>query len=104
MSSASSSSSSIAARGRLAVLAAHLAAAASLESSPISLEAECVSAQVPPPGNLQGSLTIVDDRTGKKYRIPVSQHSTVKASDFKKVKEKKKAKSFFVFCILMVHF
>ncbi|KAJ6680312.1 CITRATE SYNTHASE [Salix purpurea] len=40
---------------------------------------------VSPPGNLQGALTVIDERTGKKYRIPVSQDGTVKSSDFKKI-------------------
>ncbi|EEF29688.1 citrate synthase, putative [Ricinus communis] len=81
----SKSDSSIAARGRLAVLTAHLAAATCLDAATISLEANCVSAQVPPPGNLQGSLTVVDERSGKKYKIPVSENGTVKSSDFKKI-------------------
>lgn len=83
MSNSDSSSSSVAARGRLAVLAAHLAAAVSI--SPAVLEPQCVSAHVSPPGNLQGTLTVIDERTGKKYQIQVSKHGTVKASDFKKV-------------------
>ncbi|KAF2290643.1 hypothetical protein GH714_014845 [Hevea brasiliensis] len=83
MSESDSSLSSVSARGRLAVLAAHLAAASSI--SPAVLEAQCVSAHVSPPENLQGTLTVVDERTGKKYQIQVSKHGTVKASDFKKI-------------------
>lgn len=83
MSKSDSSSFSLAARGRLAVLSAHLTAAAAI--SPPVLDAQCVSAQVPLPGNLQGTLTVIDERTGKKYQIQVSEHGTVKASDFKKV-------------------
>lgn len=77
------------ARGRLAVLATHLStipADPPLTFSDV-LEKSCVSSQslVPPPPNLKGSITIVDDRTGKNYQIPVSEDGTVKATDFKKV-------------------
>lgn len=73
------------ARNRLAVLSAHLTGA-SIDDDP-NLEPNCVSAQnpVPSPGNLKGSLTVIDDRTGKSYRIQVSQEGTVKATDLKKV-------------------
>lgn len=79
------SSSAVTARGRLAVLTAHLASTESNQGR--FIEPWCASAQsmVPPPGNLKGSLTVVDERTGKRYQIPVSQEGTVKATDFKKV-------------------
>ncbi|KAB5527537.1 hypothetical protein DKX38_021384 [Salix brachista] len=80
-----SDSSPETARSRLAVLTAHLVGATTLESSSSSIDLSCVSAQVSPPGNLQGALTVIDERTGKKYRIPVSQDGTVKSSDFKKI-------------------
>ncbi|KAG6748576.1 hypothetical protein POTOM_048505 [Populus tomentosa] len=79
-----SDSSPETARSRLAVLTAHLVGATTLESSS-SINRSCVSAQVSPPGNLRGVLTVIDERTGKKYQIPVSQDGTVKASDFKKI-------------------
>lgn len=76
------------ARSRLAVLAAHLSAA-TLESPlmPSSLEANCVSARtmVPPPEILKGTLTIVDERTGKRYQVQISEEGTIKATDLKKV-------------------
>ena len=80
----------VTARGRLAVLSAHLAVAAAPGPSEISgsaLEPSIVSAQtfVPPPGNLKGSITVVDERTGKKYQFQVSDEGTVKATDLKKV-------------------
>lgn len=83
--------SSIVARNRLAVLAAHLSAAA-LEPPEMasSLEAHCVSARTllpPPPEMLKGSLTIVDERTGKRYQIQISEEGTIKATDLKKVQE-----------------
>ena len=78
------------ARHRLAVLAAHLSAA-SLEPPVMasSLEAHCVSAQtmVAPPELVKGTLTIVDERTGKRYQVQVSEEGTIKATDLKKVHE-----------------
>ncbi|RWW02962.1 hypothetical protein GW17_00033920 [Ensete ventricosum] len=75
------------ARGRLAVLSAHLAADLSsfgltpaLERSPaLSVEASR------PSGNLGGSMTVIDERTVYKYVLQVSPEGTVKAPDFKKV-------------------
>ncbi|KAL4575524.1 hypothetical protein LXL04_022371 [Taraxacum kok-saghyz] len=79
--------SSVAARGRLAVLSAHLSAC--LESSAFTpvLESSCTSAQVfvAPPPNLKGSLVIADERTGKKYKVQVSEEGTVRATDLKKI-------------------
>ncbi|XP_071685627.1 citrate synthase, glyoxysomal-like [Rutidosis leptorrhynchoides] len=78
---------SIVARGRLAVLSAHLSACIEPNDFTPVLESSPVSAQVfvSPPPNLKGSLTIADDRTGKKYKIQVSDHGTVKATDLKKI-------------------
>ncbi|GFS45465.1 citrate synthase 2 [Actinidia rufa] len=80
---------SIVARARLAVLSAHLSASVESDaffSSP-AIEASCVSAQtfVAPPPNVRGSLTVVDERTGKKYQVQVSDEGTVKATDLKKI-------------------
>ncbi|KAJ9554022.1 hypothetical protein OSB04_018067 [Centaurea solstitialis] len=80
--------SSVVARGRLAVLSAHLSAC--LESTAFTLpvlESSCTSAQVfvAPPPNLKGSLAIADERTGKKYRVQVSDEGTVRATDLKKI-------------------
>lgn len=77
---------SISARGRLTVLSAHLTAISAVESPPL-LDASGASAQsnVPPSGNLKGSLTVTDRRTGKNYEIQVSEEGAVKATDFKKV-------------------
>ena len=79
--------SAVVARGRLAVLTAHLAASTECIEVAPALEPNCLSAQtvVPPPGNLRGSLTVVDERTGKKYQVPVSEEGTVKATELKKV-------------------
>lgn len=77
--------STLLAQSRLAILSSHLIPTP--ESSSSSLESSVVSSQnlIPPPANLKGSLTIVDERTGKKYQIQVSGDGTVKATDFKKI-------------------
>jgi citrate synthase len=69
------------ARGRLAVLSAHLApssgeAAAGLQRSPVSAAV---------PGPRAGALSVVDARTGKRHEVKVSEDGTVRATDFKKV-------------------
>ena len=79
------------AQARLAVLSAHLSASVESDaffSSP-AIEASCVSAQtfVAPTPNVRGSLAFVDERTGKKYQVQVSDEGTVKATDLKKVYE-----------------
>ncbi|KAE9457572.1 hypothetical protein C3L33_10526, partial [Rhododendron williamsianum] len=78
---------STSARGRLAVLSAHLSACVEPDAFSPAIEASCVSAQtfVAPPPNLKGSLAIVDERTGKKYQVEVSDEGTVKATDLKKI-------------------
>ncbi|KAJ9682697.1 hypothetical protein PVL29_018593 [Vitis rotundifolia] len=65
--------SSALARSRLAVLSAHVEAC--LKSSSFGS----------PAGDLKGSLTIVDDRTGKMYQVRFSSHGIVKATDLKKI-------------------
>ncbi|CAL9236662.1 unnamed protein product [Arabidopsis halleri] len=71
-------------RARLAILSGHLAEGK--QDSP-AIERWCTSADtsVAPLGSLKGTLTIVDERTGKKYKVPVSDDGTVKAVDFKKI-------------------
>ncbi|KAK1393373.1 Citrate synthase [Heracleum sosnowskyi] len=83
MESLDNSSSSAIARSRLSVISSHLFASSAAADS--ILETSVVSAAVPPPPNVNGSLTIVDDRTGKKYGIQVSDHGTIKATDLKKI-------------------
>nr|CAN80865.1 hypothetical protein VITISV_042488 [Vitis vinifera] len=79
--------SSALARSRLAILSAHLEACLKSSSFGSVIQPSCVSAQsgIQPPGDLKGSLTIVDDRTAKKYQVQVSSHGTVKATDLKKI-------------------
>ncbi|XWS33022.1 hypothetical protein CRYUN_Cryun22dG0041700 [Craigia yunnanensis] len=83
MSSTEEQSSKV--KARLAVLSAHLAAPDwySNNFSTTVLEPWCVSAQTI--GSVGGSLTVVDERTGKKYQVLVSSEGTVKATDFKKI-------------------
>lgn len=86
MSSVSSESPVVVARGRLAMLSAHLRPSTTepLDLRPVLLSAHS-SISSSPPDNLKGSLTIVDERTGKKYQIEVSEDGTIKATDIKKV-------------------
>ncbi|EXB41558.1 hypothetical protein L484_013633 [Morus notabilis] len=96
------------ARAHLAVLSAHLASA-SLEPTKLfgsaALEPNCVSAQtfVPPLPNLKGSLTVVDERTGRSYQVQASDEGTVKATDLKKIttgrNEKVPDEMKIVFCV-----
>lgn len=70
---------------RLSILQGHLESGSSVAST--TLEAFTVSAEIAPQfSGGAGSLTIVDNRTGKKYEIPISEGGTVKATDFKKVR------------------
>lgn len=63
---------------RLAVLSAHLEVS---DPMPAATEQWCTSSA----RSLKGNLTIVDERTGKKYQVPVSEEGTVKSIDLKKV-------------------
>lgn len=38
------------------------------------------------PGGGPGTLTVADNRTGKKYEIPISDHGTINATDLKQIK------------------
>lgn len=75
------------ARGRLAVLSAHLSAATDCSGAISSgiLEYSGCSAAVPPPPNSKGLMTLIDERTGKKYQVQISEEGTIKATDLKKV-------------------
>lgn len=77
------------ANARLAVLSAHLAVSdtVGLEQVLPAIEPLCTSAHTSAAlhGSLKGNLTIIDERTGKKYQVPVSELGTVKSVDLKKV-------------------
>lgn len=81
--------SSVLASSRLAILHAHLGVSSSPKSSSFDsmIQPSPVSAQsaIQPPGDLKGSLNIIDNRTGKTYLVQVSSDGTIKATDLKKV-------------------
>lgn len=68
---------------RLAALQRHLGPppphAASLEAQPTSAELRAA------PGGGPGSLSITDNRTGRRYEVPISEHGTIKAMDLKQI-------------------
>ncbi|XP_073280860.1 citrate synthase, glyoxysomal-like [Primulina huaijiensis] len=75
------------ARGRLAVLSSHLSAP-NVKAGTVStgiLESSTCSAAVEPPVDVRGSLEIIDQRTGKRYQVQVSEEGTLKATDLKKI-------------------
>ena len=51
--------------------------------TPILTKAEASTR--PKPGGGEGTLTVVDNRTGKKYEIKISEGGTIKATDLKKI-------------------
>ena len=75
-----SSSSSSPHLNRLAVLSAHLQDA-NVSSHQILERFETLSSE----DKSRNSLTVIDNRTGKRYDIPISQGGTIKATDFKQV-------------------
>lgn len=59
-------------------------------SSPSMLEVFTVSGETTPDfSGGPGTLTVVDNRTGKKYEFKISKGGTIKAMDFKNVNEMK---------------
>lgn len=71
---------------RLAILRGHLESGSNYSSR--SLEAVTTSAEIAPKfSGGAGTLTVVDNRTGKKYEFEISEGGTVKATDFKKVRK-----------------
>eukprot|EP00803_Ostreobium_quekettii_P000859 evm.model.scf_2011.4 EVM.evm.TU.scf_2011.4 scf_2011:21701-29483(+) len=73
--------------GRLAVLAGHFGKSSNDEVGGAMLKAGGASAVAEgPPGSKEGRLTIVDERTGKRYSITISEGGTIKASDLKQIK------------------
>ncbi|XP_052735998.1 citrate synthase, glyoxysomal isoform X2 [Vigna angularis] len=82
MSNNSDEAIAVLARGRLAMLAAHFRPSEHTDRD--VLHHLPLSAQFLPL-NLAGNLTVVDDRTGKKYQLQVSKEGTVRASDLKKI-------------------
>ena len=79
-----------AAADRIAALQRHLQAHRLESDSENSIEAQYTKAddspkERPAPGGGPGSLSVVDNRTGKKYEIPISDHGTIKGTELKKI-------------------
>uniref|UniRef100_A0A7I4AFA3 Citrate synthase n=1 Tax=Physcomitrium patens TaxID=3218 RepID=A0A7I4AFA3_PHYPA len=69
---------------RVAILRNHLESGNT--SSSHSLETLAVSAEIAPKfSGGSGTLTVVDNRTGKKYEFEISEGGTLKATDFQKI-------------------
>jgi hypothetical protein len=74
---------------RMSILAGHLEQPFFSGTQQQQLEASIVSAEIAPsPGGGAGTLSVIDNRTGKRYQLEISDAGTVKATDFKKVKGK----------------
>lgn len=81
---------SSAAASRIAALQRHLQAHRDESDAEQCVEvqntkAESDSKERPAPGGGPGSLSVLDNRTGKKYEIPISDHGTIKGTDLKKI-------------------
>lgn len=86
----SSNMQSSAAAVRIAALQRHLQAHRDESDAEQCIEvqntkAETDSKERPAPGGGPGSLSVLDNRTGKKYEIPISDHGTIKGTDLKKI-------------------
>lgn len=81
---------SSAAAVRIAALQRHLQAHSEESDAEQCIEVHNTKADTSPkerpaPGGGPGSLSVLDNRTGKKYEIPISDHGTVKGTDLKKI-------------------
>lgn len=81
---------SSAAAVRIAALQRHLQAHSEESDAEQCVEVQNTKADTgpkerPAPGGGPGSLSVLDNRTGKKYEIPISDHGTVKGTDLKKI-------------------
>lgn len=79
-----------AAADRIATLQRHLQAHRIESGAEQCIEIQSTKADInpkerPAPGGGPGTLTVVDNRTGKKYDIPISDHGTIKGTDLKKI-------------------
>jgi hypothetical protein len=71
---------------RMTILAGHLEQPFFSGTQQQQLEASIVSAEIAPsPGGGAGTLSVIDNRTGKRYQLEISDAGTVKATDFKKI-------------------
>ena len=81
---------SSAAADRIAALQRHLQSHQVESDVESSIEAQNTKADAnpkerPAPGGGPGTLSVVDNRTGKKYEIPISDHGTIKGTELKKI-------------------
>ncbi|CAL8464767.1 g4302 [Coccomyxa elongata] len=76
------------AQGRLAALQRHLGALSFANDSGIEVvDTKAVSGEKrPAPGGGPGSLTVIDNRTGKKYEIKIDEYGTIAANSLKQIK------------------
>lgn len=77
-----------AAADRIAALHRHLQTHRIQPESEIELhntKANSDSKERPAPGGGPGTLSVTDNRTGKKYEIEISDHGTIKGTDLKKI-------------------
>ncbi|CAL5229169.1 g12444 [Coccomyxa viridis] len=74
------------AEGRLAALQRHLSAGVTLSNGLELQQTKSAGEQRPAPGGGPGTLTIVDNRTGKKYDIKVDEYGTIPANSLKQIK------------------
>lgn len=70
---------------RLSVLQSHLSAGTDASTSHLHM-VPTLSELRPAPGGGPGKLTVIDQRTGKKYELDINEDGALKASDFKKIK------------------
>ena len=77
-----------AAANRIAQLQRHLQAHSLEPQGELQLEdtkANSDPKERPAPGGGPGTLSVTDNRTGKKYEIEISDHGTIKGTDLKKI-------------------
>jgi citrate synthase len=72
------------AQRRLEVLSKHLSAEPSVVRDDTA--EECTEELRPAPGGGRGTLTVVDNRTGRKYTLEISDGGTINAALLKQIK------------------
>ncbi|MCO5607675.1 hypothetical protein L7F22_061873 [Adiantum nelumboides] len=71
---------------RLAVHASHLSSSPPLQTEKPCLERVETLSVSGEEADHKRLLTVVDNRTGKQYQLPISEGRTIKAADFKQIK------------------
>jgi citrate synthase len=69
------------------MLSGHLPAASGQDDSELEQASTSAAPEAvrPTPGGGPGTLTVVDNRTGRHYEVAISDHGTIKATDLKKI-------------------